>query len=243
MSNDSTRWRGLRIVDDRLWVWGPTPRLLHRYRFRFEPEGLIVVRKGCDVANLPWPQFVAECTVRSVTGAWSVFGWPGTGNSPPRFDVFVNRAVGIERRLVRHGVSSWRLCVPVPVALVKWIAATPSTHESLAEPARLRQLIADLMQFRPYPGTLNVILPGERATLVDVVYATLGRHAPIVDRRLVATVDVPSVAVLVAEAMSDLPRMVRPDLVPDVEAKLTKLMENAVGARRWPFAALLPVSQ
>jgi hypothetical protein len=231
-------WRGLELVEDRLW-YGRVGRLLRRPRLRLEPDALVLVEASGSGTRYRWDDHVGAPTPTQAGRWWRIEGMGRTRTSPASLwleAAWEDSPYPVRRWLAGRGLADapWE---ELP-ALCAFVAATPAARAGLADPHRVKVLIAELAsrQWRdPRPPSQPVL--GDRLDLHLTVEAVVGRHVPHFGRRAVRGVWVPPLDTLVAEVTDRLPDWVRPRVQP---GQIAQEIARHLATGRWPFDVLLP---
>ncbi len=232
-----TAWRGLAVIDGRLWHG--TPGLVRaRPRVRLETAGLICVGAVGSEVLYRWDDHVDGCANPPPTQQWKLQGvapsryntaavWLQTGREPSGFTRCERLAGG------SWGDARWE---ELP-ALAAYLAATPGARPGLDDPARVVALVGELSTkgWRRRRPPLQPLL-GDRLDLHLAVQAVIGRQVRHFGGRSVRGEPVPAVERLASEVVTRLPEWVRPRVG---AALVMKSIERHLATGRWPFDVLV----
>lgn len=242
MTQPRHKWRGLELVDGRLW-FGMVGLMFRKPRVRFEPEGLVLVEHGGDETCYRWDDHVAAATHVAPASQWELKGIPPSRVSMAALQLKFGRKTygySVRRRLATQWWRSALGLVPwqeLP-ALVVYLAATPSARAGLGLPDSVGILIGELATKgwrRPHPP--GEPLFGDRLDLHLAVDSVLGQRMRRFGGRAVRGETSPAIDELVVEVIAKLPELVRPRV--DVR-KVAERIERHLTTGRWSFDVLCP---
>lgn len=236
-SHAEQAWRGLELIDGRLW-YGRPARLLRRSRARFDPAALVLVDPDGTEAAFMWDDH-ANAAAPHPAATWHL-----QGIAPSRYNtgavwLHVGRETSgytTSRRLA--GAGSGDILWDELPALAAYLAATPAAGGGLADAALAAALIGELATRRwRRPRPPGEPLLGDRLDLHLAVNAVLERHVRRFGGRQVRGEPTPPMEQLVAEVAAGLPDWVRPRVTGEMVADRVR---RHLSTGRWPFDVLLP---